>query len=186
MRLGVEHILFGFDHLLFVLCLLILVGDFKRLLGAVTAFTVAHSLTLAGTTFGWLHLGERAGRGMYRAFHRLRRRRNHPGCAGDAASAIQRWPWLASFTFGLLHGFGFAGALQEIGLPDDAVPLALPFFNLGVEAGQILFIVVVLTVKFGWRTLAPQPPVWAWRVAPYVAGTVACYWFIERTANIFL
>jgi hypothetical protein len=100
--------------------------------------------------------------------------------------AIQRWPWLASFTFGLLHGFGFASALREIGLPDGAVPLALTFFNVGVEAGQLLFIVAVLTVKLGWKTFAPPPPAWAWRIPPHVAGTVACFWFIERTANIFL
>jgi hypothetical protein len=184
-RLGVEHILFGFDHLLFVLCLLILVGDFKRLIGAITAFTLAHSLTLAGTTLGWLQLASapvEACIALSIAFIAAEIIQARQGRSG----AIQRWPWLASFAFGLLHGFGFAGALREIGLPDDAVPLALTFFNVGVEAGQLIFIVVVLTLRFGWRKFAPQPPAWAWRVAPYVAGSMACYWFIERTADIFL
>lgn len=184
-HLGVEHILFGFDHLLFVLCLLILVGDFKRLLGAVTAFTLAHSLTLAGTTLGWLRLASipvEACIALSIAFiaAEIIKARN------GRVSTIQRWPWLASFAFGLLHGFGFASALREIGLPDGAVPLALAFFNVGVEAGQILFIVAVLMLKAGWKTFAPAPPAWAWRIPPYVAGTVACFWFIERTANIFL
>ena len=183
-RLGLEHILFGFDHLLFVLCLLILVGDLKRLLGAVTAFTLAHSLTLAGTTLGWLHLASvpvEACIALSIAFLAAEIIKTREGRSG----AIQRWPWIASFTFGLLHGFGFASALQEIGLPDDAVPLALAFFNVGVEAGQILFVAVVLMLRLGWRTFVPRSPAWAWRIAPYLAGTVACFWFIERTANIF-
>ncbi len=123
-RLGVEHILFGFDHLLFVLCLLILVGDFKRLLGAVTAFTLAHSLTLAGTTLGWLRLASapvEACIALSIAFIAAEIIQARAGRIG----VTQRWPWLASFAFGLLHGFGFAAALREIGLPDDAVPLAL-------------------------------------------------------------
>jgi hypothetical protein len=183
--LGIEHILFGFDHLLFVLCLLILVGDFKRLVGAVTAFTLAHSLTLAGTTLGWLRLASvpvEACIALSIAFIAAEIIKTREGRTG----AIQRWPWVASFTFGLLHGFGFASALREIGLPDGAVPLALTFFNIGVEAGQLLFIVAVLTVRLGWKTYAPPPPAWAWRIPPHVAGTVACFWFIERSANIFL
>lgn len=183
-RLGVEHILFGFDHLLFVLCLLILVGDFKRLLGAITAFTLAHSITLAGTTIGWLHLASapvEACIALSIAFIAAEIIKARGGRTG----AIQRWPWLASFTFGLLHGFGFASALREIGLPDGAVPLALLFFNAGVEAGQVLFIVAVLTVRLGWRKYAPPPPAWAWRTPPYIAGTVACFWFIERSTRVF-
>lgn len=182
-RLGVEHILFGFDHLLFVLCLLILVGNLKRLLGAITAFTVAHSITLAGTTFGWLHLSSapvEASIALSIAFVAAEIIRSRDG----KASVTQRWPWIASFSFGLLHGFGFASALREIGIPDDAVPLALLFFNLGVEAGQILFVVAVLAVMWAWRRFAPKPPVWAWRAPPYAAGVVACFWFIERTAKI--
>jgi hydrogenase/urease accessory protein HupE len=184
-RLGVEHILFGFDHLLFVLCLLILVGNLKRVLGAITAFTVAHSITLAGTTFGWLHLSSapvEASIALSIAFVAAEIIRAREG----KASVTQRWPWIASFSFGLLHGFGFASALRGIGIPDDAVPLALLFFNLGVEAGQILFVAAVLAVMWAWRRFAPKPPVWAWRAPPYLAGIVACFWFIERSARIFL
>jgi len=184
-RLGVAHIIFGFDHLLFVLCLLILIGDLKRLLGAVTAFTVAHSITLAGTTFGWMHLASapvEACIALSIAFVAAEIIRARDGKVG----AIQRWPWLAAFGFGLLHGLGFAAALRGIGLPDDAIPLALVSFNLGVEAGQILFVCAVLTVTFLWRRFAPRPPAWAWRATPYAAGVAACFWFIERTARIFL
>lgn len=184
-RLGVEHILFGFDHLLFVLCLLMLVRDLKRLLFAITAFTIAHSITLAGTTFGWLRLASvpvEATIALSIAFvaaEVLRAR-------GGGHSATQRWPWIAAFAFGLLHGFGFAAALREIGLPEDAVPAALLFFNLGVEAGQILFVAGVLAVVLAWRKYGPRLPSWTWRAPPYVAGILASFWFIERTVRIFV
>lgn len=184
-RLGVEHILFGFDHLLFVLCLLMLVDNLKRLLGAITAFTVAHSITLAGTTFGWLRLASAPVEACialsiaFVAAEILQSRRGRPG-------TTQRWPWIASFCFGLLHGFGFAAALHDIGLPDDAVPLALLFFNLGVEAGQILFVCCVLVLVFAFRRYAPKLPAWAWRAPPYAAGIIASFWFIERTVRILL
>lgn len=184
-RLGVEHILFGFDHLLFVLCLLILVSDLKRLIGAVTAFTVAHSITLAATTFGWARLAAapvEACIALSIAFVAAEIVRARKGKTG----AAQRWPWLVSFVFGLLHGFGFAAALREIGLPDGAAPLALLFFNLGVEAGQIVFIAAALAAMFLWRKFAPPAPAWAWRIPPYAAGAVACFWFIDRAARIFL
>lgn len=183
--LGVEHILFGFDHLLFVLCLLILVRSPGRLLGAITAFTVAHSITLAGTTFGWIHLASAPVEACialsiaFVAAETIRVRRS-------AASTTQRWPWIASFAFGLLHGFGFASALREIGLPDDAVPLALLCFNLGVEGGQILFISAVLAAKVCWQKYGPPTPAWGWRALPYIAGIAACFWFVERTMRILL
>jgi hypothetical protein len=183
--LGVEHIAFGFDHLLFVLCLLMLVRDLKRLLGAVTAFTVAHSITLAGTTFGWLHLSAAPVEALIAlsiAFVAAEIIRSRDG----ASSLMQRWPWIASFGFGLLHGFGFAAALREIGIPDDAAPLALLFFNLGVEAGQVAFVAIVLTGLALWRRFAPAPPAWSWRVAPYFAGAMGMFWFVERTASILL
>jgi hypothetical protein len=173
-RLGAEHILFGFDHLLFVLCLVILVRDPRRLLGAITAFTVAHSITLACTMLGWIHLASapvEACIALSIAFVAAEIIRVRSG----AASTTQRWPWIASFAFGLLHGFGFASALREIGLPDDAVPLALLFFNLGVEGGQILFIALLLAVRFCLE----------WRALPYAAGIVAAFWFLERTLRIF-
>jgi len=143
LRLGVEHILFGFDHLLFVLALVILVRDWRRVVLTVTAFTVAHSLTLAAATLGFVSV---------------------PGPPIEAAIALSivlvaveiiearrgktslaaRWPWLIAFCFGLLHGFGFAGALAEVGLPHHAIPIALLFFNLGVEIGQLAFVAAVL------------------------------------------
>lgn len=180
---GVEHILFGFDHLLFVLCLLMLVGDVKRLLFAITAFTVAHSITLAGTTFGWLRLASapvEACIALSIAFVAAEIIKTRAG----RSSMTQRRPWIASFGFGLLHGFGFASALHDIGMPDDALPLALLSFNLGVEAGQILFVAAVLTLMFLWRRYAPRPPAYAWRAPPYIAGVAACFWFIERTVRI--
>ncbi len=187
--LGVEHILLGFDHLMFVLALLLLVRDVKRLVGAITAFTVAHSITLAGTTFGWVKLASSPVEAvialsiMFIAVEIMRVR------AGQA-SLTANLPWLASFAFGLLHGFGFAGALREIGIPEDAAPLALLFFNLGVEAGQLAFIAAVLLVMFLWRQFAPAtintPRVgaMAWRVPVYVIGVTSAYWFIERTVGV--
>lgn len=183
--LGIEHILFGFDHLLFVLCLLMLIGDVKRVLGAITAFTAAHSITLAGTTFGWLRLASaptEACIALSIVFVAAEILRNQAGQSG----AMQRWPWLAAFGFGLLHGFGFAAALREVGLPDDAVPLALLWFNLGVEAGQILFVGAALAVAFCWRRYAARSPAWAWRVPPFVAGIAGSFWFIDRTVRVLL
>jgi hypothetical protein len=183
-RLGVEHILFGFDHLLFVLCLLMLAGGTGRLLWAVTAFTVAHSITLAGTTFGWLHLASapvEACIALSIAFIAAEIVRVRRGGYGSASTVTVRWPWIAAFCFGLLHGLGFASALREIGLPDDAVPLALLFFNLGVEAGQVLFVGAVLALAVCWRKYGPRIPAWSWRAPPYVAGVLAAFWFLERT-----
>jgi hydrogenase/urease accessory protein HupE len=181
--LGVEHILLGFDHLLFVLALLILIPDPRRLIAAVTAFTVAHSLTLAGTTFGWVRLpiapveATIALSIMFVAVEIMRVR------AGQE-SLTARMPWLASFAFGLLHGFGFAGALREIGMQEDATALALLFFNLGVETGQVAFIAAVLGLVWAYRRLGPQPPAWALRAPVYVIGAAAAFWFAERTAGM--
>jgi hydrogenase/urease accessory protein HupE len=182
-RLGVEHILFGFDHLLFVLCLLMLVDRRKRLLAAITAFTIAHSITLAGTTFGWLRLPSAPVEACIALSIALLAAEIVKMRSGRI-STTQRWPWIAAFGFGLLHGFGFASALHDIGLPEAGVPLALLFFNLGVEAGQILFVAVVLASMFLWRRCAPRPPVWAWRAPPYIAGVAASLWFIERTVRM--
>lgn len=188
--LGVEHILLGFDHLMFVLALLLLVRDVKRLTGAITAFTIAHSLTLAGTTFGWVKLASGPVEAtialsiMFVAVEIMRVR-------AGRQSLTANLPWLASFAFGLLHGFGFAGALREIGMPEDAAPLALLFFNLGVEAGQLAFIAAVLAVMFLWRRFAPaglntpQVAAYGWRAPVYLIGVTAAYWFIERTAGVF-
>jgi hydrogenase/urease accessory protein HupE len=182
--LGVEHILSGVDHLLFVLTLLMLVGDIRRLAGAITTFTIAHSLTLAGTTFGWVRLPSSPVEATialsiaFVAAEVLRAREGRPGLT-------QKWPWLVSFSFGLLHGFGFAGALREIGLPEEDTPLALLFFNVGVEAGQLLFIAGVLLLIALWRRFGRELPRWVEAVPVYGIGALACFWFIDRTAGIF-
>ena len=103
---------------------------------------------------------------------------------GAEPSPYWRWPWVVSFTFGLMHGFGFAGALAEVGLPQSSIPIALLFFNVGVEIGQLMFVGAVLTViAVGWRAaqrLRLSQPVWLWRIAPYAIGSVASFWLVER------
>jgi hypothetical protein len=181
--LGVEHILLGFDHLMFVLALLMLVGDVKRLVGAITAFTIAHSLTLAGTTLGWVRLSSAPVEALialsiiFVAAEIVRAR------AGET-SLVTRLPWLASFAFGLLHGFGFAGALREVGIPEDSVAISLLFFNLGVEAGQLVFVCAALLGLLVWRRASLPSPAWAWRAPVYVIGATAAFWFVERTATM--
>ena len=184
LRLGIEHILGGVDHLLFVLALVLLVKGWKRLVGTITAFTVAHSITLAAATLGWVQMPGPPVEAcialsiLLVAAELLR--------AHDRASLALRWPWLMAFAFGLLHGLGFAGALREIGLPQQAIPLALFFFNVGVELGQLLFIAAVLAfAALVWRIarrLATRPPAWAWRIPPYAIGGVAGFWVIQRIA----
>jgi hydrogenase/urease accessory protein HupE len=183
LQLGVEHILGGIDHLLFVLALMLLVTGWKRLVATVTAFTVAHSITLAAATLGFVTVPGRPVEAcialsiVFVASEIVRARQGDPGMA-------QRWPWLVAFTFGLLHGFGFAGALSEVGLPQNAIPLALAFFNIGVELGQLAFIAFVLAViavggKVAHRFSVPRST-WAWRVPPYAIGSLAAFWVIER------
>ncbi len=143
--LGVEHILGGIDHLLFVLALLILVKGTRRLIATVTAFTVAHSLTLAGATLGFVHVPGppvEAAIALSIVFVAAEIIHSRQGNAG----LTERFPWVVAFTFGLLHGFGFASALNEVGLPQAAIPVALLFFNVGVEIGQLLFIAAVFAV----------------------------------------
>jgi len=183
MLLGIEHILLGVDHLLFVLALLLLVPNVRSLVWTITAFTLAHSLTLAAATLGWANVPQQPVEAvialsiLFVAMEIVHWRQGKPGIT-------RRWPWLVAFTFGLLHGFGFAGALSEIGLPEHAIPLALLFFNIGVEAGQLLFIGAVLLLwtllkRFRW-------PVWAWRVPVYAIGSLAAFWTIERLAGFGL
>lgn len=180
--LGVEHILLGIDHLLFVLALLILVNGTSRLFWAITAFTAAHSLTLAAATLGWVHVppppveASIALSIVFLAGEIMHARAGRPGLT-------YRQPWIVAFVFGLLHGLGFAGALSEVGLPPNAIPLALLFFNLGVEIGQLLFIAAVLTVLAGARRVRWTRSDWSWKLPVYGIGTVASYWTIERVAG---
>jgi hydrogenase/urease accessory protein HupE len=183
--LGIEHILGGFDHLLFVLALLMLVTGARRLVATVTAFTLAHSLTLAGATLGFVNMpgppieATIALSIMFVASEILHSRRGRRGLT-------ERYPWVVAFTFGLLHGFGFAGALAQIGLPQTSIPMALLFFNVGVEVGQLLFIAsvigaIALARRITQRIDLPQP-VWAWAVPPYAIGGTAAFWVIQRIA----
>lgn len=178
--LGVEHILLGIDHLLFVLALLLIIDSRRKLVGTITAFTVAHSITLALASLGYLSLPGPPVEAVIAlsivlvAWEILRIR------AGDHP-ATARWPWLVAFGFGLLHGFGFAGALSDIGLPQTSVPVALLTFNLGVEAGQLLFVGVILLVAAGFRRLPVRLPDWAPILPPYAIGGLAMYWVFDRS-----
>lgn len=178
--LGVEHILLGIDHLLFVLALLMIVPGWRALVGTVTSFTLAHSITLAAATLGWVNVPQAPVEAvialsiLFVAAEIVHWRQGRPGIT-------RRAPWIVAFVFGLLHGFGFAGALTEIGLPEHAIPLALLFFNLGVEAGQLLFIAAVFVVS--WLLRQVPMPRWAWRVPVYGIGGMAAFWTIERIAG---
>jgi hydrogenase/urease accessory protein HupE len=181
LKLGVGHILGGVDHLLFVLALLLIVRSFRRIVATITAFTVAHSLTLVAATMGWVHVpgppveASIALSIVFVAAEIIRGQQGHPGLTARA-------PWIVAFSFGLLHGFGFAGALAEVGLPQSAIPVALLCFNLGVEIGQLMFVAAVMMVIAAWQRLPLRLPRWAPSLAPYAIGAVAMFWVFERVA----
>jgi len=178
--LGIEHILLGFDHLLFVLALVLIVKSRRKLVETVTAFTAAHSITLAAAALGYVSVPTapvEACIALSIAFVAAELVHAKQGRRG----LTERAPWLVAFTFGLLHGFGFASALSNIGLPHGAIPLALLMFNVGVEIGQLMFIAAILMTRFVVGRLPVPAPRWGWRIAPYVIGTVAMFWVIERT-----
>jgi hydrogenase/urease accessory protein HupE len=184
--LGFEHILSGVDHLMFVLALLILVRGTRRLVLTVTAFTLAHSLTLAGATLGLIHLpgppieATIALSIVFVASEIMHSRRGRVGLT-------ERYPWIVAFVFGLLHGFGFAGALAQIGLPQASIPIALLFFNVGVEIGQLFFIADVIALLALARWLTRNVDLTrlggARAVPPYVIGSLAAFWTIQRLAS---
>ncbi len=180
--LGIEHILMGVDHLLFIAGLVMLVRGHRRLFWTVTAFTLAHSVTLALATLGVVNVPGppvEAAIALSIVFVALEILRRQGGCPSLASEK----PWLVGFCFGLLHGLGFAGALAEIGLPHDSIPLALLFFNIGVEIGQLLFVGALLLLAAAVRRVARAPdPRWAVQLPAYVIGGVASYWLFERVA----
>jgi hypothetical protein len=187
--LGVEHILLGVDHLLFVLALLLIVKGIGRLVATVTAFTVAHSITLGAATLGLVHVPSTAVEAVIALsilFLASELARQRAGVSsGDGANLTQRFPWVVAFAFGLLHGFGFAGALGEVGMPQQAVPLALLNFNIGVELGQLAFIAAVFGFAWLVRISAVRvPAVWP-RAVAYGVGSVAAFWVVERTIAVF-
>jgi hydrogenase/urease accessory protein HupE len=179
--LGVEHILTGIDHLLFVLALLIITGGGWKLVKTVTAFTISHSITLTAATLGFVHVPQRPVEAVialsivFVAAEIVRIRRG-------LDSITARAPWLVAFTFGLMHGLGFAGGLSEAGLPVAHVPTALLFFSFGVETGHFMFIGVVLTfIAMIGRIRIPFPR-WSEIVPPYAIGGTAMFWVIQRIA----
>ncbi len=183
LKLGVEHIVFGADHMLFVLGLLLIVKDRWMLLKTITAFTVAHSITLAVATLGYasaptvplnaaialsiLFLGPEIVRSW----------------RGQTSFTI-RHPWVVAFAFGLLHGFGFASALTGAGLPRTDLPLALPSFNVGVEAGQLSLVVLVLSLERSFHILEISWPRWAQALPGYAVGSLGAFWTIQRVAML--
>jgi len=177
--LGVEHILGGIDHLLFVLALLLIVRGGRRILATITAFTAAHSITLAAATLGWVRVPGPPIEALialsiaFVAAELVHGLRGRPGLTARA-------PWIAAFCFGLLHGFGFAGALAQVGLPQKAIPIALLTFNVGVELGQLAFVVVAVTARTVFARVRVPRRAWLPYVAPYAIGAVAMVWVIER------
>jgi len=181
LTLGIEHILTGIDHLLFVSGLLLLVTSVRRLLLTVSAFTLSHTVTLSLATLGFVHIPPVPVEAvialsiLFVAYEVLRKR-------DHTDSLAQRKPWLVAFSFGLLHGLGFAGGLNAAGLPAGHIPLALGFFSAGVEVGHFSFVAVALTAIFALRHWTTELPAWSFRVPPYAIGSVAAYWLIARLA----
>lgn len=181
MHLGVEHILLGIDHLLFVLALLLVTRGRWLVVKTITAFTVAHSITLGLATLGVVLVPSapvEAVIALSIVLVAVEAVRSRAGRAGLAARA----PWIVAFAFGLLHGFGFAGALAEVGLPESHIPTALLFFNLGVEAGQLVFVAAVVVAIAGSRRVRDGLPKWAELLPPYAIGSLATFWVIQRVA----
>lgn len=181
--LGVDHILSGLDHLLFVLALMLLIRDRWMLVKTITAFTVAHSMTLAGASLGYFSLPQKpveATIALSIAFIASELIKMKPG----EKRLSESYPWVVAFAFGLLHGFGFAGALKEIGLPQSDVPLSLLTFNLGVEAGQLIFVAAALVLLRAASALVAIPPVPARQVGSYMIGTAAMLWLVPRIAGL--
>jgi hypothetical protein len=182
LKLGVEHILTGFDHLLFVLGLFILSRTMWLLVKTVTAFTIAHSITLVLATLGVIHLPSKPVEAVialsivFVAAEIVHARRGRDGLAARA-------PWIVAFTFGLLHGLGFAGALSEVGLPQGHVPTALLFFNVGVEIGQLLFVGALATLVALVRWSSLRIPQWIELLPAYAIGSIAMFWVIQRVVS---
>ena len=181
--LGITHILLGFDHLLFVFALLLIVKSMRRLLWTITAFTLAHSITMAGATLGFVHIPQAPVEAMialsilFLAMEIVHEKQGKIGLTS-------RYPWLIAFIFGLLHGFGFAGALAEIGLPQQAISLALICFNIGVELGQLMFVATVVLLglgiqRFGNILIMQKAEI----LMVYAIGTLSAFWVFERLSG---
>jgi hydrogenase/urease accessory protein HupE len=182
--LGVEHILYGIDHLLFVLGLMLLVRDFRSLVKTITAFTIAHSITLAAATLGFVHVEVAPVEAtialsiLFLAAELVRAQRGESGIA-------HRAPWIVAFAFGLLHGLGFASTLGRMGLPHSDIPLALLLFNVGVELGQLGFVIVFIGFVRSLATLEIRWPDWTRAIPAYAIGSFAALTFLQRLDAIF-
>jgi len=182
--LGFEHILEGFDHLLFVLSLLLITKGFGKLVRTITAFTIAHSITLTMASLGMVGLPMppvEAIIALSIVFLAVEIINHYKG--KDCITA--RHPWIVAFTFGLLHGFGFAGALSEVGLPQTEIPTALLFFNVGVELGQLTFVLAIILLLWIIRKIKSEWPSWVRWIAPYAIGSIASFWLIERVVGFW-
>jgi hydrogenase/urease accessory protein HupE len=184
LRLGIQHIVQGVDHLLFVLGLLLIVQTTGMLLKTITSFTVAHSITLAIATLGYAEVPSLPLNAvialsiLFLGPEILRAQR------GESSLTI-RHPWIVAFAFGLLHGFGYATGLTEMGLPPAEIPLALFTFNVGVEIGQLAFVALVLLLARAFLTLEIRWPRWVKAVPGYAVGTLGAFWTIDRTLALF-
>ena len=184
MSLGVEHILYGIDHLLFVLGLMLLVRDFRSLVKTITAFTVAHSITLGAATLGFIHVEVAPVEAtialsiLFLAAELVRSQRGQSGIA-------QRAPWIVAFAFGLLHGLGFASTLGKMGLPHSEIPIALLLFNVGVEFGQLGFVLVFIGFLRSLARLEIRWPNWTRAIPAYSIGAFAALTFLQRIDSIF-
>ena len=182
--LGIEHILYGIDHLLFVLGLMLLVRDFRSLVKTITAFTIAHSITLAAATLGFVHVEVAPVEAtialsiLFLAAELVRSQRGEGGIA-------QRAPWIVAFAFGLLHGLGFASTLGRMGLPHSEIPIALLLFNVGVELGQLGFVIVFIGFVRSLATLDIRWPAWTRAIPAYSIGAFAALTFLQRFDAIF-
>ena len=181
--LGIEHILLGIDHLLFVLALILITRGKWKIIKTITAFTLAHSITLSLAALGYVSFPGapvEAVIALSIVFLAMEILKNLKG----EATLTSRKPWIVAFTFGLLHGFGFAGALSEIGLPQQDIPLALAFFNVGVEIGQIIFVIVVLLL-LKILNLKKKWPAYVKKIPAYAIGSIAAFWMIQRIVRFW-
>jgi len=181
LSLGAEHLLTGWDHLAFVLGLVLLVPNRRRLLGTITAFTLGHSVTLSLAALGFVRLPPAPLEAAIAAsifILALELSRDRP-------TALGRRPWWMAAGFGLLHGLGFAGALAQVGLPAQEIPLALFSFNVGIELGQIAFVTLLLLLGLALRPLQARLPAWSAAVPTYCIGSLAAFWTLDRLLGLF-
>jgi hydrogenase/urease accessory protein HupE len=184
LRLGIEHILFGIDHLLFVLALILLVKGKRRLIKTITAFTIAHSITLAAATLGWVNIPTAPVEAVIALSIIFLAVELVHYYQGKKVFSTQ-YPWVVAFIFGLLHGFGFAGALSHVGLPQDDIPLTLFLFNVGVELGQLFFVFIILIIIWLIQKTVKKTPKWSRFIPAYAIGCAATFWFFERLMVIY-